>query len=928
MFFYGYNVYRLTRTCIMLILTALTAFMASVELSMFFALFLPTLQFVALNQKFYSKKQIIIALSIAFFTGLAVSIISVVFFNYLEGISFIQNLTAKGITLSNTVGTLVLLCLYFILSERFFTENFKNKRNKKIIKSSILIIFLLLATFYSCIVLNVLFTLMLLSSLFDLKKHSSVKKEILFDERVQQLYSKSYEKRKIKLQHTPNIYLLLLESYHSKAALQEIYGIDDTCTDDFLKHHGFTDYENVYSNSHNTFTSIANIFHSKLHTDSTPTSPLILDILRENGYNFEFFDSQFYVFGPYMQEKDYANFALSRFDRTVYLHFAPLLGQTKYLRKFVRDIDPFKTEVNFLEIYNVFKERLDLERKSPTFYALRFGANHVNVQAEWMKDSENFTKNTYPMLVKRAQFQIREIVNSITNKDPDALILALGDHGGLQHTNIAGKRNDLQSSFKACNVTNKDFALDMFGVRCAIRWTQPYKTKNIPLSPVNIFRYILESLGGGDALLNDLPQNLSIYNKTQDIIVRDGKVLDKPEPFYSEEFFENLRNMYQEGKLTVENCFLLAKSLNGQEAFELFEWAHKKHPQSIEIKNAYITSLYDLGKLDEALLLAEKAMQNTEEISIINKYYSLMAEIHPEDFIALSKAKKSKMTPYNLHMYTINALIDLGRREDVLKEIDNFMQAFPENQQALAFIAKAAILIHAPEKALSYFLKIKFQRKVDHFWCYNTFLLISMGEWEDAEYSCRILVEEHPTEAWSWLIYSYVLKMQGKIKEAIVVLRYGEQKTPYPQALKEAVGFMVKNYQLDANEFQAYKILAEKKIEEIFKFFTKNQTFDKEWYKSQHPALKNITFAHLHYISDGNFLGLNPTRWFNTYYYLLNNTEVWTKGLNPFTHFLEEGINLLLSPSPKHNLRTLLAKDATLIKDKERFIKEINKQWK
>ncbi len=44
--------------------------------------------------------------------------------------------------------------------------------------------------------------------------------------------------------------------------------------------------------------------------------------------------------------------------------------------------------------------------------------------------------------------------------------------------------------------------------------------------------------------------------------------------------------------------------------------------------------------------------------------------------------------------------------------------------------------------------------------------------------------------------------------------------------------------------------------------------------------------------------------------------------------FTKDRGNSLLSPSPKHNLRTLLAKDATLIKDKERFIKEINKQWK
>ncbi len=909
----------------MISISNLLLFLASSPLTIFFAIFSPSLQFISLNQKFYSKKQIHISLSFSFCLAILFSCFTALFLNYFNSIPYINKLQDYHFNLANALVSFCALQLFFILNERFFTEIFPNKNKEKKIKLALLLVFVSLCAFYSCGILNAVFLLLILSSIFDLKKKSKETKEILFDERVQQSYSKSYTARGIELKHKPNIYLLLLESYHSAKALKELYDIDDTKTDNFLKEHGFTDYENVFSNSHITFPSIANILHCRLQKYSQHTSAYVLDVLRENGYACEFFDSQFYVYGEYMQSKDYANFALSARERYLYLYFAPILGQSKFFRKFARDIDPFKTKIDFIKLHESFVSRLAVQSKKPTFYALRFGADHVNVQDVWKAEAENFTKNLYPALVQGAQNQIQVMVQSILTKDPKALILAIGDHGGLQNINIADKNKSLQETLENRKVSNEEFALDMFSVRCAIRWTHSHTTEGKIISHVNIFNYIFESLGAKKELLAEKQANISIYNKTNDIIVKEGIILDEVEEYYSPELFAKVRKAFEEGKASIENCLLLSQKASHKEKYEIFTWAINKYPDSEEIQLHYLNSLYDLGMINEALAKAKGYWKKSNNSGLRNFYPSLLSEIYPQDFLAIIKKEKEHSHSLEMHYHTINAFIRTNNKEKALEQLDAMMAAFPKNQSALFFLAKTCIGIKEARKAIPYFTQITQPGKFYNFWKCLTLLLIQAKLWEDAESTARILVKMHPTEAWSWLIYAYTLQVLGKVKEVVTVLRYGEIQSTYPLALQELLGHHVIKNNLQEKELQNYRAIAQKQIEQCIEFFASTNSINKQWYKSQSPNLKTIVMPQLHYVTDGVLSGFEPAPWFNSMYYLLNTPEVWLKGLNPYIHFYQTGIDSLLSASLYCNVRKVLFENPDIQGDAKAICDRINR---
>ncbi len=68
--------------------------------------------------------------------------------------------------------------------------------------------------------------------------------------------------------------------------------------------------------------------------------------------------------------------------------------------------------------------------------------------------------------------------------------------------------------------------------------------------------------------------------------------------------------------------------------------------------------------------------------------------------------------------------------------------------------------------------------------------------------------------------------------------------------------------------------------------------FDSDFYRSQFAlgsAVPSDCIAH--YIREGAALGLDPNKWFSTVGYLDNNEDVRAAGINPFFHYLSQGID-------------------------------------
>ncbi len=902
--------------------------LASASLTFFLAVFSPTAQFCSLNQRFYSRKQLLLSLALSFILSLFVFCISFYFFDYLSALPFVELLLSKNIHLLDGTGTLISLLLFFILNERFFDESFNEKAFEKKVKFGLLILLFLISLFLSSLIINCIFLFLLLSSCFDAYKNSKVDKQILFDEKVKNTYYIGTTKTNVKLKHKPNIYLLLLESYHSAEALKELYGIDDTVITEFFKNNNFTDYTNVYSNTHNTNNSLSNILRCRLSSSTSKNTVFALDVLRENGYTCEFFDSQYYVFGEYIQEKEHANFYISKRVRLLYLYLGPIWGQSKYLRKIVNNIDPFDVKVDFTKLFAAFKERISIKRKQPTFYAIRFGAEHANTRESWRKDASFFTNRLYPTYMQQGRFEVSQIIPEIIKNDPHALILAIGDHGALRHGNIYEVNKDLQTALKMTKVSNRELALDLFSVRFAIRWTQAHKTQGQTLSHVNLFPYVFESLGGGEELLENLQPNISVYSRTNSLVVREGEILEKIVPNTDSEYYEKLKELFKNQKANCEECLLLASSLKHAEQVEVLAWAYEHYPQVAEVQTAYFTSLNNFGKVDKALELAEEvlAKNNNKELEV--QYFNLLSEIYPQKF--LEKRERGKALSENLpfKLAEIRSFIKCDDKIEANKGIDALIQTYTKDRPSFTYAMQALTAIKDYDRILSLASKVQQKEKFLDFYKFTSLAALMQNDWARAEKEAVMAINSWPSHIWTWLILSYIYEKTGKIKEAITVLSKAEQFSPRSNPIRVSIGQLATKYNIQESVFSRYKLLANKEMETVISVFLQTNCIDKNWYKSQLKPEQPIALVHWHYVSEGIFAGLNPTPWFDSVWYLANYSEVWNSGINPFLHYLQEGLEKLYSPSFVHNPKEILLQSPELIEDKMKLLFAMNKTWK
>jgi hypothetical protein len=89
--------------------------------------------------------------------------------------------------------------------------------------------------------------------------------------------------------------------------------------------------------------------------------------------------------------------------------------------------------------------------------------------------------------------------------------------------------------------------------------------------------------------------------------------------------------------------------------------------------------------------------------------------------------------------------------------------------------------------------------------------------------------------------------------------------------------------------------IAPKILEPYIKIICQSHFFDSEWYLSQHSDIAaDAGFAQnpaLHYLIFGASEGRNPSRYFNTNFYLSEYQDVSQEGINPLIHYLNYGIS-------------------------------------
>jgi len=329
----------------------------------------------------------------------------------------------------------------------------------------------------------------------------------------------------VKLDRTPNIYLICLESYHGFDAIEELYGFDNREFRNFLEQQGFSIAEETLANYWYTMSSLQSFLqmghhyeagkfgnHDSLYArgfisgSATYFNP-VLNILKQNGYSIVYLLPSDYYYRPGAGLVDHSLLEAS-------WPFAPLKVS---LPRFIGR-EPDTPVENFEQKVSETISAWPVEQ--PTFFFTKLGAEHSAHRYDYKTDRSEFVLH-YIQAVRQANPTIEALCQQIIRKDPQGLIILTGDHGAQSYKTY---RHGYYETLREEQIPSARLVRDLHEVLLAIRWGEGVEASRYPFhSLVNVIRFVLSRLGGGDALLKTAAADSSylsergiLYQTSQD----------------------------------------------------------------------------------------------------------------------------------------------------------------------------------------------------------------------------------------------------------------------------------------------------------------------------------------------------------------------------------------------------------------------------
>jgi hypothetical protein len=147
----------------------------------------------------------------------------------------------------------------------------------------------------------------------------------------------------------------------------------------------------------------------------------------------------------------------------------------------------------------------------------------------------------YRRQLREANGHIRHIVDLIRSKDPQAILIVMGDHGGWRRPYGSPWRarnvKDVNEIFEKQGAVIETITMDIFGIMIALN-TGGRCDDHIydSLSPVNLMRVVFSCLSD-ESLMVDKPADDAFFGNQSSTVyrtVRSGKVLERWEPLHRE----------------------------------------------------------------------------------------------------------------------------------------------------------------------------------------------------------------------------------------------------------------------------------------------------------------------------------------------------------------------------------------------------------
>lgn len=363
----------------------------------------------------------------------------------------------------------------------------------------------------------------------------------------------------IKLTNKPNFYFFLCESMQGPSTLKNIYHVDTSEFVNNLKSDGFEVYDNIYANSYHTLGTLTTMMsigrlvpkNSSLDGNSGDRTLVpggnnnhLMKIFKNNGYKTKLYlDGDTYfgsIRGKYLDYYD--GFMNTNFYNKLYYYTEPFkqICKASWRGKIDLLFDKYSLALSYYNVdtLSIIKEQYKSSRPFVVFRRLNKllhspsdGSYDFKQKHKWLK-SGIYQNNCYK------QFQeIEDLIKIIDKKDPNAVIILLGDHGSWRLRDYPFSRGEekLYEFAKKDGETLRSAADDVFHVFAAVRLPNGLKLEP-NFSSVNVFLKIFALLNPSQKETIDkyiLPNYSSFYLMAKDkITLVDGKLQNDKSWYY------------------------------------------------------------------------------------------------------------------------------------------------------------------------------------------------------------------------------------------------------------------------------------------------------------------------------------------------------------------------------------------------------------
>lgn len=345
----------------------------------------------------------------------------------------------------------------------------------------------------------------------------------------------------IKFKDKPNIYLFWLESFHGTRTLKNVYLADITYLIGYLNNHNFSICENMYSSSSATLRSMSDTYslgYFDYHNVEIgnldaldvvrnliggDTGNNLLKTLKYNDYKTNIIVDDYNYY--FHKNGQYLDFSTLDYWNSTFYSLIPFYCFTKWNNKIEMLGRP--------DSLGTLKEQIEHEIKkmqkenSPYFLAWKGGVFHTPSDGTYTyKDKTEWLKSeVYKKAVEQdVSHETQEIISMILEKDSNALIIMLGDHGSWVYRGL--EINELSKE----NITITDFIDDKFNVFSAVRLPEKYgkfsfDSGDTYINHMNIFIHIFSLLAQNPAYLE--LQKIPVSNHKGKVVVTNGIINEK-----------------------------------------------------------------------------------------------------------------------------------------------------------------------------------------------------------------------------------------------------------------------------------------------------------------------------------------------------------------------------------------------------------------